>query len=87
MLPVGFRTRRISISRTVMKIRYAIMGLPCASRAAWMTAPAAGLRSASSPCSNGSTSSSVQASLNDAPAASEPMGASYERLELNGGSR
>ena len=40
-----------------------------------------------SPCQASSTSERVQLSLKAAPAASEPMGAEYVRLLLNGGSR
>ena len=47
----------------------------------------AGCSSAISPIQATSRSESVHVSLNAAPAALEPTGASYALLELNGGSR
>ena len=74
--PVGFRTPRSSSSRTAIIVRCDRIDFPCTTPAASIAASTRGSRSAISPCQATSTSLSVQVSLNAAPAAFEPIGAS-----------
>ena len=66
-------------------MRYDFMDLPCVWPAASMAAYSAGSLSARYPCHAMSKSLKVHVSLNAAPAALDPIGASYVRLLLNGG--
>ena len=74
VLPVSFGTRRISISRTAIMVRYDCIRFPCVRLAVCSRFAEAGCSSAISPTQATSRAESSQVSLNAAPTALEPMG-------------